>query len=435
MTVVMVVTMETAAATTTTATAALIDPAKQRVIEGVDFMLEHFGSIFPRSVATLATSHCQVQVNSREEIIQRFEESDFIDCYMSIFPAYNKKEHYKPNHIFIDIDRQHFTTDQELEQAVEDTIQNIRRTFGNDVSPTISASGNGIHIHLPIDMPGPLEDVTELSQFKDVSNEFLRYLERRISNWKSDPNHNISFRSSLFRVPGTYNLKCIKSGKEPSDVKIIKRWNKVLVRPSLELLHDFLAYMTQKEIIDKKAQKLKRQIRQNSLKERAIVMAQCTDDPTKADYYRRRLMAQTQRRSQPVLSSLDDNIGRTNNNWIENILLQTPIDDYRKEVIFWILVPYLCTIKDIQDDDEIHQVVDEWLDKCEQLRRLEPSRRDFDRRIDDAIEWARDDNMLPTKLQTIKEDYPDLYKKLMVIREGVERGGRGGEGGGESSWR
>ena len=136
-----------------------------------------------------------------------------------------------------------------------------------------------------------------------------------------------------------------------------------------------------------------------------------------------------------MLSSLDDNIGRTNNNWIENILLQTPIDDYRKEVIFWILVPYLCTIKDIQDDDEIHQVVDEWLDKCEQLRRLEPSRRDFDRRIDDAIEWARDDNMLPTKLQTIKEDYPDLYKKLMVIREGVERGGRGGEGGGDSSWR
>jgi hypothetical protein len=405
------------------------DPAapaavKQRVIEGVDFMLEHFGSIFPRAVATLATGHGQVQVNSREEIIRRFEESDFIDCYMSIFPAYNKKEHYKPTHIFIDIDRQHFVTDQEFEQAVQETLHNIRRTFGSDVSPTLNISGNGVHIHLPIDMPTSLERVEELSQFKDASIEFLRYLERRLSNWKSDPNHKISFKSSLFRVPGTYNLKCIKSGKEElSEVRILKRWNKVLVRPSLELLHDFLAYMTQKEIIDRKAAKLKKQIRQNSLKEKAIVMAQRTDDPTKADYYRRWLMVQTQKRegSQPLLlsSSKDDNIiGRINNNWIETILLQTSIDDYRKEVIFWILVPYLCTIKDIQDDDEIHQVVDEWLDKCEQLRRLEPSRRDFDRRIADAIEWARDDDKLPTKLQTIKEDYPDLYKKLMVWERG-----------------
>jgi hypothetical protein len=407
--VVMVVTMETAAATTTTATAALIDPAKQRVIEGVDFMLEHFGSIFPRSVATLATSHCQVQVNSREEIIQRFEESDFIDCYMSIFPTYNKREHYKPNHIFIDIDRQHFATDQEFEQAVEDTIQNIRRTFGNDVSPTILPSGNGIHIHLPIDMPGPLEDVTELSQFKDVSNEFLRYLERRISNWKSDPNHNISFRSSLFRVPGTYNLKCIKSGKEPSDVKIIMRWSKVLVRPSLELLHDFLAYMTQKELIDRRARKLKKQIRENALKERVIVMAQRTDDLTKADYFRRRLMmVQTQKQATPLTSS--EVKGQVN--WIETVLMQTPLDDYRKDVIFWILVPYLCTIKNIQDDDEIHRIVDEWLDRCEELRGLEPSRRDFDRRIDDAINWAREHDMLPTGLETIKKDYPELYDKL-----------------------
>ena len=389
---------------TTTAVHLTDPPTKQRVIEGVDFMLEHVGYDFPRAVATLATGYCQVAVNSREEIIQRFEESDFIDCYMSIFPIYDKPEQYKPNHVFIDIDRQLFTTDQEFNQAVEDTISNIAKTFGSNVSPTVLASGNGIHIHLPIDMPGRLEDVKEVNQFKDVSNEFLRYLERKLSNWKSDPNHNISFRSSLFRVPGTYNLKCIKSGKEPSDVRILKRWNKVLVRPTKDVMYDFLAYMTQKEIIDKKAQKLKRQIKLNTLKEKAIVMAQRTDDPIKTDYYRRRLIAQT-----ATFVSKEDKV---QSNWIETVLLQTPIDDYRKEVIFWILVPYLTTIKKMQDDDEIRLIVDQWLDKCEELCSLEPSRRDFDRRIDDAIEWAREHHMLPTRLETLKEDYPDLYGKL-----------------------
>jgi hypothetical protein len=141
-------------------------------------------------------------------------------------------------------------------------------------------------------------------------------------------------------------------------------------------------------------------------------MAQRTDDPTKADYYRRRLMmAQTrqQQQQQQACSLIHE---QATSNWIETVLLQTPLDNYRKEVIFWILVPYLCTIKGIQNDDDIHQIVDEWLDKCERLRSLEPSRKDFDCRIDDAIKWAREHDMLPTRLETIKEDYPELYRKL-----------------------
>jgi hypothetical protein len=42
------------------------------------------------------------------------------------------------------------------------------------------------------------------------------------------------------------------------------------------------------------------------------------------------------------------------------------------------------------------------LGKCQELRRLEPSRRDFDHRIDDATEWARRNKMHPTRLETIK---------------------------------
>src|SRR5215204_4538080 len=141
------------------------------IIEGLDFMLEHFvrsevttTPLFPRSIATLATGHRQIQVNSREAIFQRFGESNFIDCYMSMFAVNHLND---PNHIFIDIDKQHFTTDQEFNQAVEDTIQkNIPKIIGGDTSPTVLSSGNGIHIHLPIDMPGPLEDVIGVNHFK-----------------------------------------------------------------------------------------------------------------------------------------------------------------------------------------------------------------------------------------------------------------------------
>lgn len=213
------------------------------------------------------------------------------------------------------------------------------------------------------------------------------FAERYLSANKCDKGNYPALKSCLIRIPGSLNSKCKAAGID-AEVKIIQRWDGH--RPDYRLLlGSFHAYLVGR-------QPSSRPISSKTL----LPLQQYGEEGGK------------------VIP------------WIEK-LLQTPIDDYRKEVIFWILVPYLCTIKDMQDD-EIHRVVDEWLDKCEELRGLEPSRRDFARRIDDAIEWARDNDKLPTKLQTIKEDYPDLYKKLMVMREG-ERGG--GEGGGDSSWR
>ena len=55
--------------------------------------------------------------------------------------------------------------------------------------------------------------------------------------------------------------------------------------------------------------------------------------------------------------------------WIEK-LLQTPLDDYRKFVVWRILAPYLINIRKCSVD-EAYDTIRNWLNKCSQLRRLD----------------------------------------------------------------
>ena len=55
--------------------------------------------------------------------------------------------------------------------------------------------------------------------------------------------------------------------------------------------------------------------------------------------------------------------------WIEK-LFQTPIDDYRKNTVFLILAPYLINTKKLSYDDALN-VINSWLNKCDQSRRLD----------------------------------------------------------------
>jgi Primase X len=52
--------------------------------------------------------------------------------------------------------------------------------------------------------------------------------------------------------------------------------------------------------------------------------------------------------------------------WIEK-LLQTPIDDYRKNAVNLILAPYLINIKKLSYDHALN-IINSWLIKCGKLR-------------------------------------------------------------------
>lgn len=166
--------------------------------------------------------------------------------------------------------------------------------------------------------------MSEFKRFKDVTTEFMRYAERRLTNYKSDPCHKIAWKSCLARIPNTINTKY------PAKVRIVQKCNGVRAKPTKQfMLTDFIVYLIEKNFDFTTAAKArqKKQIRQR--------------------------------------------YGFENNNygyqsWIEK-LLDTPIDDYRKRSRDLILVPYFVVRKGMTDINEIEAIVMKWADKCGEL--------------------------------------------------------------------
>jgi Primase X len=100
--------------------------------------------------------------------------------------------------------------------------------------------------------------------------------------------------------------------------------------------------------------------------------------------------------------------------YTEKILLeqQKPIDDHRKLVVGLILSRYLINIRGL-DYEQAHKIIWDWLNKCAQLRRLQPSTSHFDRYVvEHQINEAQDSGRLPMTLQTMQAKYSELYETL-----------------------
>ncbi len=68
-------------------------------------------------------------------------------------------------------------------------------------------TGDGYHIYIVI-VTRPLELIKELRDLSsNPSEEFLKYAELTFSNTKKDSCHNASFKSSLLRIPHSFNSK------------------------------------------------------------------------------------------------------------------------------------------------------------------------------------------------------------------------------------
>jgi Primase X len=55
--------------------------------------------------------------------------------------------------------------------------------------------------------------------------------------------------------------------------------------------------------------------------------------------------------------------------WIEKGILDHPLPDHRKYIIWRILSPYLLSVKKLPKE-EAYSVMKEWLDKCDKLEKL-----------------------------------------------------------------
>jgi hypothetical protein len=227
-------------------------------------------------------------------------------------------------------------------------------------------TGGGYHIYQPVNCPTALENITEFQKFEKPSQEFLRFAKDNLSNGKADKNNNPSFKSCLLRIPGSIN------SKYDAEVKIVQKWNKVRPPIPREFIEEFRTYLIQKKIDEKEHRqkmllKLKRQ--QNNYK---------NNTPTNnRNYYE----------------------------WIHKRILSKPCPDYRKIIVNLILAPYLVVIKKLSYEESYH-IINEWLQKCDLLRKLDFNARSF---VNTAFATAYKKQIPPMSIITLKKNYNDLY--------------------------
>jgi hypothetical protein len=196
-----------------------------------------------------------------------------------------------------------------------------------------------------------LEQEEIFSKFETPSRFFLSFAERYLSNNKSDPAHNPSFKSCLIRKPGSYNSKCVQRNNgianSSTQVRAIQKWDGY--RPKMNsLLYEFYICIAGKKIAEL-----------NKLQEQTVIKK-------KINKY-----------SSTTSIGID---------WIER-LLHTPIADHRKFVSYWILSRYLINIKHM-NSDQAYAIIKTWSLKCHELRPLSPSVREFDNKIRNDIKKA-----------------------------------------------
>lgn len=361
------------------------------VSQGFDFLLEHFNPnyLFPRTIMTKKLGK-QITVYSKAESLKYFEDSEYIDCRINAFPFhvdYAGLQRYPPDFIFIDLDKDDFQSDNDLQSALSKSLRKISKIFGT--KSTVLWTGNGYHIYQPLESV-VLEQYDIFAKFQDPSKQFLRFVKDFISYNKADISNNPSFKSCLLRIPNSINSKClvqdtnaqnhITNNQNKSCVKIIQKWDGY--RPSIKyLLRDFLHYLINQEI--RKRKRLKKEV-------------------SKKAKYNQLLLP-----SLPSLSSFPRNKERTEIKWIEH-LLEIPIIDYRKHTISLILASYLVNVKKISYKESMCILTD-WLSRCNQVRKLDF---DPDHLIRSSLNTAISKGIPPMKLETLKNRNILVYQQV-----------------------
>jgi hypothetical protein len=150
---------------------------------------------------------------------------------------------------------------------------------------------------------------------KDLTTKFMQFAEDFLTKKKGDRQHRPSINSCLVRIPGTINSKCGQA------VKVVQRWDSQ--RPAIQyLLRQFRRWL-----IDEK-------IEQGTHTNNKMALALT--------------------------------INSSSTIWWIEMLLQSPIDDYRKFAVWHILAPYLINIRECSAD-VASDVISNWLDRCRSL--------------------------------------------------------------------
>jgi hypothetical protein len=335
---------------------------------GLDFILSHLEKPhFPRRISTYLTEKngpWQVLVNSREEALAKFKDSNLLNCRISAYrfpvPVVRDINTQVPNFFMSDLDRKNFKTNKLLQQCLQDTLKNFRDKL-HGANPSVLWSGGGYHLLQPLDADIILEMENIFANFNEPSRGFMRYAEKLMTDNKADSVHSstVSFGNCMVRVPGSYNAKYIQkndNGKvvltPQSEVIVVHPWDGYT--PNIKwLLRDYWIYLIQEKNNDAFARLHRDQKKLRSEWKRGIYPNQY-QQANKIE-------------------------------WIES-LYRKPLDDFRRYCIWRIFVPYFINIMRLPQS-ETSDLIKDWVDRCSLLRRLDFSPKD---NIDYALKTVRD---------------------------------------------
>ena len=254
-------------------------------------------------------------------------------------------------------------------------MHKIRESIGGN--PTVLWTGNGYHVYQPIS-GFFLEEYEMFYKFtkyvdKDLTSMFIQFAEEYFTDYTADRLHNPTVKSCLVRIPGSLNLKCLAK-EDYSEVKIIQRWDGS--RPSIQpMLREFRRWLIQKKIeaFEQLQKQEKFQMTVSKSQERTITIK-----------------------------------------WIEKGILEHPLPDHRKYVIWRILSPYLLNVRKLPKE-EAYSTMKDWLDKCDKLEKLNFNPKI---KIKDGLRGASK-GYFPISMEKLKEENKVLYD--LIVKKKMER--------------
>jgi Primase X len=370
---------------------------EEKMSLGIDFILHHFQQpIFPRKIMTKDLGY-QLEVFDKQEALHYFKSSRYEDCRINAYPPftdYHGINRTPISFLMIDMDlsfgrRGEGSSNKEksLKKALNKTLEKIKKeTIGGN--PTVLWTGNGYHIYQPVSGGFILEEYETFYEFtkhldKDLTSLFIQFAEEYFTDYAADPLHNPTVKSCLLRVPGSLNSKCILNKGEVTvdpEVNIIQKWDGKT--PSIQpLLRDFRRWLIQKRIDE--AVELKKQ-----------------SEKKKHDRFHMVVAPKDQKGN-----------GETNRiEWIEKGILENPLPDHRKYVIWRILSPYLMNVKKLPKE-ESYTTIENWLDKCNKLERLNFNTK---LKIREGLKGASK-GYYPISLEKLKEENKELYDIIIIV--------------------
>jgi hypothetical protein len=260
-----------------------------------------------------------------------------------------------------------------LERALSKTLQNIKETIvGN---PTVLWTGNGYHVYQPVSgfILEEYETFYEFTEYvdKDLTSMFIQFAEEYFTDYTADRLHNPTVKSCLVRIPGSLNSKYITKEQQDAEVKVIQKWDGI--RPSIQpLLRPFRRWLIQKRIDD--IEDVKRQEKKHAKFQMTV--------------------SKSQARTNTI----------TKIKWIEKGILEHPLPDHRKYIIWRILSPYLLNVKKLPKE-EAYSIMKEWLDKCDKLEKLNFNPKI---KIKNGLKGASK-GYFPISMEKLKEENRQLY--------------------------